>query len=203
MLVEEGDEFRAERLHVGVEPQSHTAQHIKYLTFAPPCAMTIGMLDSEKILITGATGKIAFPIARALAQRNEVWGAARLRDESDRQRLAAAGITPLALDMSKGDFSALPDDFSYVFHAAVDTGAGDWGRCVETNAQNSGELLYHCRSAKGFVFCSTGSVYGYQGQRPLRESRTRRVFRCGRTTASRKSPPRPCAPGSPRITESR
>ncbi len=24
--------------------------------------------------------------------------------------------------------------------------------------------------AKGFVFCSTGSVYGYQGQRPLRES---------------------------------
>ncbi|MDX6520203.1 MAG: hypothetical protein QOF08_808, partial [Gaiellales bacterium] len=25
------------------------------------------MLDAEKILITGATGKIAFPIARALA----------------------------------------------------------------------------------------------------------------------------------------
>ena len=64
---------------------------------------------------------------------------------------------------STGDFSALPDDFSYVFHAAVDTGADDWRRCVETNAQNSGELLYHCRTAKGFVFCSTGSIYGYQG----------------------------------------
>ena len=50
------------------------------------------MLDGEKILITGATGKIAFPIARALAGRNEVWGAARLRDPADRQRLAAAGI---------------------------------------------------------------------------------------------------------------
>ena len=42
--------------------------------------MTEGMLTGEKILITGATGKIAFPIARALADRNEVWGAARLRN---------------------------------------------------------------------------------------------------------------------------
>ena len=46
----------------------------------------------------------------------------------------------------------------------------DWNRCVETNAQMSGELLYHCRSAKGFVFCSTGSIYAYQGQRPLTET---------------------------------
>jgi nucleoside-diphosphate-sugar epimerase len=128
------------------------------------------MLDSEKILITGATGKIAFPIARALADRNEVWGAARLRDKSDRQRLADAGITPIALDISKGDFSALPDDFTYVFHAAVDVGAGEWAQCVETKAQKSGDLLYHCRTAKGFVFCSTGSIYGYQGRRPLTES---------------------------------
>ena len=51
--------------------------------------MTEGMLDSEKILITGATGKIAFPIARALAQRNEVWGAARLRNPADRDKLTA------------------------------------------------------------------------------------------------------------------
>lgn len=128
------------------------------------------MLDSEKILITGATGKIAFPIARALAQNNEVWGAARLRDPADRNRLAEAGITPVTLDMSTGDFSTLPDDFSYVFHAAVDTGTDDWARCVETNAVHSGDLMYRCRAAKGFVFCSTGSVYGYQGQRPLTES---------------------------------
>jgi UDP-glucuronate 4-epimerase len=132
--------------------------------------MTEGMLESEKILITGASGKIAFPIARALAPHNEVWGAARLRERADVDKLSAAGITPVALDMSTTDFSELPDDFSYVFHAAVDTGTGDWTQCVETNAQKSGDLLYHCRAAKGFVFCSTGSVYGYQGQRPLRES---------------------------------
>lgn len=131
--------------------------------------MTEGMLDAEKILITGATGKIAFPIARALAPNNEVWGAARLRDQTDRDRLVAANVTPVAFDMSKGDFDALPDDFTYVFHAAVDPGTDDWIRCVDTNAQKSGDLLYHCRKAKGFVFCSTGSIYAYQGQRPLRE----------------------------------
>jgi nucleoside-diphosphate-sugar epimerase len=32
------------------------------------------MLDREKILITGVSGRIAYPIARALAERNEVWG---------------------------------------------------------------------------------------------------------------------------------
>jgi nucleoside-diphosphate-sugar epimerase len=64
----------------------------------------------------------------------------------------------------------LPEDFTYVFHAAVDVGAGDWQQCVTTNAHNSGELLHHCRGAKGFVFCSTGSVYGYPGRRPLKES---------------------------------
>ena len=128
------------------------------------------MLDGEKILITGATGKIAFPIARALAERNEVWGAARLRNPGDRDKLTAAGIKPIVLDMSTGDFAAIPGDFSYVFHAAVDTGTDDWRRCVETNAQSSGDLLFHCRNVKGFVFCSTGSIYGYQGQRPLTEA---------------------------------
>ena len=132
--------------------------------------MTEGMLDAEKILITGATGKIAFPIARALARNNEVWGAARLRDEQDRDRLAAADIRPLPLDMSTAEFGQLPDDFTYVFHAAVDPGTESWPKAVDTNAQKSGDLLHHCRTAKGFVFCSTGSIYAHQGQRPLKET---------------------------------
>lgn len=128
------------------------------------------MLRGEKILVTGVTGKIAFPIARTLAEHNEVWGAARLRNPQDSEQLVAAAITPLPLDMSTGDFSALPHDFTYVFHAAVDPGADDWHRCLTTNAHNSGNLLYHCRAAKGFVLCSTGSVYRYQGRRPLTEA---------------------------------
>lgn len=128
------------------------------------------MLDGQKILITGATGKIAFPIARALAARNEVWGAARFSKPADDERLTSAGIRPLQLDLSKGDLSSLPGDFTHVFHAAVDPGLEDWRRCVRTNAHSSGDLLHHCRKAKGFVYCSTGSIYQYQGQRPLTES---------------------------------
>ncbi len=127
------------------------------------------MLEGEKVLVTGASGKIAFPIARRLAEHNEVWGVARLREAAQRERLEAAGVRPLSLDIGGGDLSSLPEDFTHVFHAAVDTGEGDWRRCVHTNAQSSGDLLFHCRGAKGFVFCSTGSIYGYQGQRPLRE----------------------------------
>lgn len=127
-------------------------------------------MEGQKILITGATGKIAFPIARELAKRNEVWGAARFSKPGDREKLIAAGIRPVQLDVAAGDFFSLPDDFTYAFHAAVDPGTGDWRACVRTNAHNSGKLLYHLRRAKGFVYCSTGSVYGYQGRRPLKES---------------------------------
>jgi UDP-glucuronate 4-epimerase len=128
------------------------------------------VLNGEKVLITGATGKIAFPIARALARHNEVWGAARFSSAGGREKLTNAAIRALQLDMSSGDLSQVPDDFTYVFHAAVDPGLGDWQRCLKTNAHNSGKLLHHCRKAKGFVYCSTGSVYKYQGQRPLTES---------------------------------
>jgi UDP-glucuronate 4-epimerase len=128
------------------------------------------VLDGQKILITGATGKIAFPIARALAKRNEVWGAARFSKPGDRDKLAAVGVVPLQLDMSSDSLAGVAEDFTHVFHAAVDPGAGDWRRCVRTNADHSGKLLYHCRKARGFVYCSTGSIYKYQGQRPLSEA---------------------------------
>jgi nucleoside-diphosphate-sugar epimerase len=130
------------------------------------------MLENEKILLTGVTGKIAFPIARELAKTNEVWGSARLRKPEDLDKLHAAGIKPLKFDMAADDVTSLPTDFTYIFHAAVDPSGirGDWRSFMRTNALNSGNLLYHCRPAKGFVYCSTGSTYAYQGHRPLTES---------------------------------
>lgn len=131
------------------------------------------MLNAEKILITGATGKIGFPIARALAERNEVWGAARLKQPETRNKLTAAGIKPVVLDIHSSDLADLATDFTYVFHAAVDPGTGSCAHCVETNAQRSGDLLHHCRTAKGFVLCSTGSVYAYAPARSRSRRRTR------------------------------
>jgi UDP-glucuronate 4-epimerase len=128
------------------------------------------VLQNEKILITGATGRIAFPIARALAPRNEVWGVARFIDSSGKRRLESVGVRPFRLDLSSGDLTSLPDDFGYVFHAAVATGVEGWESAVQTNALASGRLLEHCRGCRGFVYCSTGSIYQYQGHRPLKES---------------------------------
>jgi len=128
------------------------------------------VLEGQKILVTGASGRVAFPIARALARANEVWGVARFTDPGSPSRLEAAGVRPVALDVSAADFSTLPDDFTHVFHAAMSSGADGWASAFEMNSQASGALLYHCRAAKGFVFCSTGSIYQYQGRRPLTES---------------------------------
>jgi UDP-glucuronate 4-epimerase len=128
------------------------------------------VLKNEKILITGATGRIAFPIARALAPHNEVWGMARFTDPSGSDRVRSVGVRPIRLDVSSDDLGSLPDDFGYVFHAAVETGVDGWDSAVKTNAQASGRLLEHCRGCQGFVYCSTGSIYQYQGHRPLKEA---------------------------------
>jgi nucleoside-diphosphate-sugar epimerase len=82
-----------------------------------------------------------------------------------------AEVRPVQLDVLSEDFSELPDDFTYVFHAATAEGTADqtWDYVRTVNAQASGDLLYHCRNAKGFVYCSSGSIYEYQGRRPLRE----------------------------------
>ncbi len=97
---------------------------------------------------------------------------ARCRNAGDLERLRQAGITPLVGDLADFDFSALPGGLTHVFHAAALVGTQartDWQRCFEVNAQAAGRLLAACRGVQGFVYCSTGSAYAYQGQRPLRE----------------------------------
>lgn len=124
------------------------------------------------MLVTGATGRIGFPIARALAERHQVFGLARCRRPSDAEKLTAAGITPVVSDMASLKVSDLPDGLTHVFHAAAAVGPAarnDWRQSFAVNAQASGRLVAACAGVRGFVFCSTGSAYAYQGQRPLRE----------------------------------
>ncbi len=125
-----------------------------------------------KVLVTGATGRVGFPIARALAERHQVFGMARCQGAGDAERLSAAGITPLVADLEGFDPTTLPDGLTHVFHAAALIGPAarsDWQRCFEVNAQASGRLAAACAGIHGFVYCSTGSAYAYQGQRPICE----------------------------------
>lgn len=118
------------------------------------------MFSDKKILITGPAGQIAFPMARDMAVDNEVWGIARFSDAESRAKVEAVGVKTLAIDLGAPDFSELPDDFDYVLHLAVAQVPGwDFDASFRTNAEGTGLLLHHCRSAKAALVMSTHSVY--------------------------------------------
>jgi len=132
-------------------------------------------LHDSRIVVTGAAGRVGFPIARDLAAPalgNTVFGVGRMSGPGDVATLRSAGIEPLRRDLGDGnDFTDLPDA-NYVFHAAAALGpaaAADWKYAFEVNAQASGRLVERYAGCQGFVYCSTGSAYQYQGARPLRE----------------------------------
>ncbi|MEX0663363.1 MAG: NAD(P)-dependent oxidoreductase [Acidimicrobiia bacterium] len=130
------------------------------------------MIEGARVVVTGATGRVAFPIARALAARgNEVIGVARFSDSTARERLSAAGVTPLRFELGRDDERELPDA-DYVFHAgaALNIPPAEWEWQFEVNVQATGRLLRRYAGVAGFALCSTGSQYAYQGRRPLREN---------------------------------
>jgi nucleoside-diphosphate-sugar epimerase len=116
------------------------------------------MIEGAKILITGPAGQIAFPLAKRLAERNEVWGIARFGDPAKRQEVEAAGIRTLAVDLENPDFSEVPRDFTYLLHLAVSFDP-DYNRAIRINAEGTGLLLAHCRNVKAALVMSTTSVY--------------------------------------------
>jgi UDP-glucuronate 4-epimerase len=131
-----------------------------------------GGSERWKVLVTGATGRIGFPIARDLARDHEVYGLARCSTEGDEERLREAGVEPIVADIGEVDPRSLPDGLTHVFHAAARIGQearADWARTFEVNAQVTGRLISTLRPERGFVVCSSGSTYAYQGRRPLRE----------------------------------
>lgn len=117
-------------------------------------------MQGEKILITGPAGQVAFPIARALAADNEVWGIARFGKPEDRERVEAAGVRCVKLDLRGDSFDALPDDFTYVLHlAVVHSFTPDFEHDLAVNVEGTGLLMAHCRKARAFLHCSSTAVY--------------------------------------------
>jgi len=75
-------------------------------------------LSGEKILITGATGQVAKPVAKALAADNEVWAVARFGNARARKDLEDSGVHCAVVDLAAGDYSAVPLDVTCGLHFA-------------------------------------------------------------------------------------
>ena len=118
-------------------------------------------LRGNKILITGPAGQIAFPLARALARNNEVWGIARFSQPNSRQRVEDLGVTTRVVDLVDPDLSELPTDFDYVLHLAASIVDGyDSDTAIRINAEGTGALMSRFREARAFLVMSSCAVYG-------------------------------------------
>jgi len=116
-------------------------------------------MRDEKILITGPAGRIAFGLARSLAADNDVWGVARFGNPGSREEVEALGVTTRVVELGSDDFGDLPRDFTYLLHLAADFSDDDYDRALRVNAEGTGFLLEHCRSAKAALVMSTLTVY--------------------------------------------
>jgi UDP-glucuronate 4-epimerase len=121
-----------------------------------------------KILITGPSGQVAAPIARALAADNEVWGIARFTDTAARESLEKAGVRCETVNLASGDFTGIPSDFDYVLNLAV-AKSGRWDKDLGANAESAGLIMAHCRGAKAFLHCSSAAVYDPPDDEPRTE----------------------------------
>ena len=93
------------------------------------------------------------------------WRVSRIPSRSD--LLEAAGARTIAFDLAEHDLSPLPRSVDVVINYAVlppnDKDA------YNVNAGAAGRLARRYRDCEAFVHGSTGSLYAYQGERPLRE----------------------------------
>src|SRR6266536_429241 len=132
----------------------------------------MAFLEGKRILVTGASGLIGSAVTEYLAADNEVFALARFGDPEARAKAESTGAHPVVADVKDVTADDIPAGLDYVIHAGAATAATSERSRIETfetNVQATGRLMRLVRSVKGFVYCSSGSLYAYQGQRPLRE----------------------------------
>lgn len=128
----------------------------------------MAQMSGKRILVTGASGLVALPVAVELAKDNEVYALARWSNPDQRKLIEAAGARAVSFDLAEEDLSPLPKAVDVVINYAVlPPNYGNVAYDVNTGA--TGRLARRYRDAEAFVQGSTGSLYEYQGERPLRE----------------------------------
>lgn len=126
----------------------------------------MAVISGRRILVTGASGLVALPVAVELAKTNEVYAVARWSNPAQKRLVEAAGAKAIAFDLADPDLSPLPKSVDVVINYAVLPASPT---CYEVNTAAVGRLARRYRECQSFVQGSTGSLYEYQGERALRE----------------------------------
>jgi UDP-glucuronate 4-epimerase len=121
----------------------------------------------RRVLVTGASGLVALPVAIELAKNNEVYALARFSDPSQKRLVEEAGASAISFDLADPDLSPLPKSVDIVINYAVLPFTHK--NHYDVNAGATGRLARRYRDCQAFVQGSTGSLYEYQGERALRE----------------------------------
>jgi UDP-glucuronate 4-epimerase len=125
--------------------------------------MSPAPLTGQRILVTGVTGQVAGPLARNLvAAGNTVYGTSRFADPAQREKVAAEGITPVAIDLETASLEEIPDGLDYVIHMAVSKDK-EFDRALAANAQGVAFLIERVKGVKAFFHCSSCAVYEPNG----------------------------------------
>jgi UDP-glucuronate 4-epimerase len=127
----------------------------------------MAQLSGRRVLVTGASGLVALPVAVELAKSNDVYAVARFSDPEQKRALEAAGARTITIDLANPDLSPLPRSVDVVINYGVlpFTNKDHY----EVNAGAAGRLARRYRDCEAFIQGSTGSLYAYQGERALRE----------------------------------
>jgi nucleoside-diphosphate-sugar epimerase len=123
-----------------------------------------------RVLIIGC-GYVGLPLGVELVRLgHEVFGVRRSASGDD--QLAAAGIKPLAADITKpADLAQLPGPFDWVVNC-VSSGKGGVDQYREVYLQGTRNLVEWLSAAppKKFVYTSSTSVYGQTDGSPVKET---------------------------------
>ena len=124
-------------------------------------------ISGKRVLVTGASGLVALPVAVELAKSNEVYAVARYSNPEQKRLIEAAGAKAVSFDLGEDDLSPLPKSVDIVINYAVLP--ANHKDTYKVNAGATGRLARKYRDCEAFIQGSTGSLYEYQGERALRE----------------------------------
>jgi nucleoside-diphosphate-sugar epimerase len=128
----------------------------------------MGQLSGKRVLVTGASGLVAYPVVVELAKSNDVFALARFSDPEQKRGLEAAGAKTVTFDMADPDLSPLPKSVDVVINYGVLP--SDHPDVYEVNLGATARLASRYRDCEAFVHGSTASVYKYLGEQPMKES---------------------------------